>query len=71
MGRPVRSLYEAGYHRELNMRLKVLHLPLLAGAHDIDRFAATAGTVTHSIVGTLAAEADVCAMPAAITPRCG
>jgi len=52
----VRALYEAGYHGELNARLKIQQLPLLGGAHDIDRFAARAGSATRSIVGALAFE---------------
>ncbi len=52
----VRALYEAGHHRELNARLKIQQLPLLAGVHDIDRFAAAAGRTTTSIVETLASE---------------
>jgi hypothetical protein len=52
----VRALYEAGYHGELNARLKIQQLPLLGGAHDIDNFAAGAGTTTRSIVDSLATE---------------
>lgn len=52
----VRALYEAGYHGELNARLKIQQLPLLGGAHDIERFTARAGTATISIVGALASE---------------
>jgi len=52
----VRALYEAGYHGELNARLKIQQLPLLGGAHDIEDFAAGAGSATLSIVGALASE---------------
>lgn len=52
----IRSLYEAGYHGELNARLKVEHLPLLGGAHDIDSFSAAASTASRSIVSALASE---------------
>jgi hypothetical protein len=52
----VRALYEAGYHGELNARLKIQQLPLLRGAHDIDSFATSAGAPTRSIVNALAAE---------------
>jgi hypothetical protein len=52
----VRALYEAGYHGELNARLKIQQLPLLGGAHDIDSFATSAGAPTRSIVNTLASE---------------
>lgn len=55
----VRALYEAGYHGELNARLKIQQLPLLDGAHDIESFAAGAGTATRSIVGALASEAGL------------
>lgn len=52
----VRALYEAGYHRELNARLRIQQLPLLTGVHDIDRFASAAGRATWSIVEALASE---------------
>lgn len=52
----VRALYEAGYHGELNARLKIQVLPLLGGAHDIESFAAKAGKATISIVNALASE---------------
>ena len=52
----MRALYEAGYHAELNKRLKINHLPLLAGLHDVDRFAERAGTATRAVVAALAAE---------------
>lgn len=52
----VRALYEAGYHGELNARLKIQQLPLLRGAHDIDSFATSAGAPTRSIVNALASE---------------
>lgn len=52
----VRGLVELGYHRELNARLKIQQLPLLAGIHHVDRFAAMAGTVTRSLVRKLATE---------------
>jgi hypothetical protein len=52
----VRALYEAGYHRELNARLKIQRLPLLTGAHDIDRFVSAASRTTTSIVERLASE---------------
>lgn len=55
----VRALYEAGHHGELNARLKVQQRPLLGGAHDIERFAAKADTVTRSIVKALVAERGV------------
>lgn len=32
----VRAMYEAGYHGELNTRLKIQQLPFLDGAHDIE-----------------------------------
>jgi hypothetical protein len=44
----VHALYEAGYHAELNKRLKISRLPTLAGLHDIDLFAESAGTVTRA-----------------------
>lgn len=46
----VRALYETGYHGELNARLKTQQLPLLDGTHDIDSFAAKAGTITRSML---------------------
>jgi hypothetical protein len=52
----VRALYEAGYNAELNKRLKINHLPILAGLHDVDRFAERAGTATCAVVAALAAE---------------
>lgn len=52
----VRALYEAGYHGELNARLKIHQLSLLGGVHDIEGFAASSGTATLSIVGDLASE---------------
>jgi len=55
----VRALVEIGYHRELNARLKIQQLPLLAGIHDLDRFAARSGTVTRTLVRKLAAEVGV------------
>lgn len=55
----VRALFEAGYHRELNARLNVQLLPTLAGGHDIERFASTAGTVARFIVRALATEVGI------------
>jgi hypothetical protein len=55
----VRALYEAGYHGELNKRLKVRLLPTLAGIHDIDRFAETAGQAERAVVAALATESGV------------
>jgi hypothetical protein len=55
----VLALYEAGYHRELNARLKIQWLPLLAGAHDLDRFAAAADEATAAVVRRLAVEVGV------------
>jgi hypothetical protein len=52
----VHALYEAGYHAELNKRLKISRLPTLAGLHDIDLFAESAGTVTRAVVTALASE---------------
>ena len=56
IGPTVRALYEAGYHAELNKRLKIGHLPTLAGLHDIDRFAERAGTATRGVVAALATD---------------
>jgi hypothetical protein len=55
----VRALYEAGYHGELNKRLKIRLLPTLAGIHDIDRFAEAAGQSTRAVVDGLAIETGV------------
>jgi hypothetical protein len=52
----VRALYEAGYHGELNKRLKSRLLPTLAGIHDIDRFAEAAGQSTRAVVAAFATE---------------
>jgi hypothetical protein len=58
----VRALYEAGYPRELNARLKIQQLLLLTGVHDIDRSASAASRTTTSIVETLASEAGLLQM---------
>ena len=56
IGPTVRALCKAGYHAELNKRLKISHLPTLAGLHDIDRFAERAGTATRGVVAALATD---------------
>jgi hypothetical protein len=50
----VRRLYEAGYHAELNKRLKIHQLPLLAGQADIVTFASNASTDTRRLVAQCA-----------------
>lgn len=50
----LRRLYEAGYHRELNQRLKVERLPLLGGVGDIEKFAHDADRQTRRLVLGLA-----------------
>jgi hypothetical protein len=51
----VRGLYEAGYHGELNKRLKVAQSPVLQGPADIATFAAAADRTTRDVVARLAA----------------
>lgn len=55
----VRFLYEAGYHRELNARLKSAGLPLLTGLGDIESFASGAGREARSIVLQLATDLHI------------
>lgn len=50
----LQRLYEAGYHRELNKRLKMARLPLLGGVGDIPAFARDADRETRRLVLDLA-----------------
>lgn len=52
----VRVLYEAGYHRELNHRLKTVGLLTLAGVADIERFAGATDRSARSVIRRLCAE---------------
>jgi hypothetical protein len=55
----LRRLYEAGYHRDLNRRLKVARLPLLRGPGDLEAFAHSANRETRRVVLDLAREVRI------------